>query len=457
MDLIDKKFYFNRNNFSIYNRNGQNLFVSNKLFKWIKTQDTGMDILNKLDGETSIRQVISEMSSEYMIPEHIVEKDVLNFCKVCLENNLIFESNDVNDQIEYAKKLNFIYVDITNACNQKCIYCNKCVESFDDKIKHMKASEFKSLITTLYPNEDASTVLLNITGGEPLLNPELEDILKDAAQFKFKTVLWTNGSMINEEIADKLKKYCEYVVLSVDNFTQEENDKIRGKGSFEKSIGAAQILKEKDVNFLIAVTPTIYNFESLQNIITFIYDLGAAGFILNEPILIKENNESLSEHFDYDIYELNKKEKSLAKRLTIINSWKNTKLKGKEKNLVFMKDIHRCTNHPFAVRPKINCGALVNEISIGVDGKIYPCHALHIDEFSAGTVDNFVKGEFTKLSIDELDECPECMYKIFCLGGCRAKALFHTEKLKGKNPYCEIDKEMYDEFLWGPLQPVGKR
>ncbi len=455
MDFKSKKFYFDRNNFSIINRDGQNLFISNKMFKWIKTQDTGVDILNRLDGETTIEQIISDMSSEYMIPSYIIERDVILFCETCLENNLIHEGVSINSQMEYSKKLNFLYVDVTNACNLKCLYCNKCVESTNN-IKHMKVSEFRKLITTLFSN-DAASVLLNITGGEPLLNPEIDSILEVAMQFKFKTVLWTNGTLVNEIVADKLAKYCEYVVLSVDNFSKEENDKIRGNGSFEGVVKAAEIFKQKNINFLLAVTPTIYNFDSLQNIITFIYDLGAAGFILNEPILIKENRGNLSEHFNYDIYELNKKEKALAKRLSIINSWKNTKLKSKEKNFVFMKDIQRCTNQPFAVRPKINCGALINEISVGVDGKIYPCHTLHIDDLSIGSADDFMKGKFKTLTIEELDECPECMYKIFCLGGCRAKTLFHTKTLTGKNPYCDIDRKMYDEFIWGPLQPVGKR
>ncbi|MCG8606382.1 radical SAM protein, partial [bacterium] len=79
------------------------------------------------------------------------------------------------------------------------------------------------------------------TGGEPFMNKDMLGILQDTLAIGPATVL-TNGILINHRIAEKLQRivansiYSLEIRVSVDGFTAERNDPIRGVGSFKKAM-----------------------------------------------------------------------------------------------------------------------------------------------------------------------------------------------------------------------------
>ena len=79
------------------------------------------------------------------------------------------------------------------------------------------------------------------TGGEPFLHPDLFELIEATLKQGPLTIL-TNGILISENRARKLAEIAqssEYTLdlrISLDGLTPEENDEIRGKGSFNKII-----------------------------------------------------------------------------------------------------------------------------------------------------------------------------------------------------------------------------
>ena len=77
---------------------------------------------------------------------------------------------------------------------------------------------------------------INITGGEPLCNPHLFKILdlikQDDDLISFSIL--TNGTLITEEIAKKIKSYNPYYVQVSLEGGKKTNDYIRGKGTSKK-------------------------------------------------------------------------------------------------------------------------------------------------------------------------------------------------------------------------------
>ena len=59
--------------------------------------------------------------------------------------------------------------------------------------------------------------------------------------------------------------------------------------------------------------------------------------------------------------------------------------------------------------------------------------------------------------IDDINECKDCNFNIFCLGGCRAQSLFHNKNICSKYPSCKYEKQNYEQILWSPLKPIESR
>ncbi|MFQ5602129.1 MAG: radical SAM protein [bacterium] len=95
------------------------------------------------------------------------------------------------------------------------------------------------------------------TGGEPFMNKDLPDILKDTLEIGPATVL-TNGILIQERVAKKLQEmaslsiYSLEIRVSIDGFSAESHDRIRGKGSFQKALSGIKNLV--DHGFLPIIT-----------------------------------------------------------------------------------------------------------------------------------------------------------------------------------------------------------
>ena len=97
------------------------------------------------------------------------------------------------------------------------------------------------------------------TGGEPFLNPEMADILIDTLQYGPATVL-TNATVLKEDwlgrlrIAHEQSRYSLEFRVSIDGFSAETNDPIRGRGTFDRAIrGVTQLV---DHDFLPIITAT---------------------------------------------------------------------------------------------------------------------------------------------------------------------------------------------------------
>lgn len=114
------------------------------------------------------------------------------------------------------------YIEITNVCNLSCSFC----PGHDRARRHMSAEEFGTVLEKL--RGKAGTVFLHLMG-EPLLHPELEELLRIADGTEFTVKITTNGTLI-EKTADILAaaKNLKTVCISLHSF--EAND----KGDFEK-------------------------------------------------------------------------------------------------------------------------------------------------------------------------------------------------------------------------------
>ena len=112
---------------------------------------------------------------------------------------------------------------------------------------------------------------INLTGGEPLCNPYLFKILdlikEDSDLITFS--LLTNGTLITEEIAQKIKSYNPYYVQVSLEGGKKTNDYIRGKGTYRSITKGIINLKKNGIYTSISFTATNLNYKEFPKVVKY--------------------------------------------------------------------------------------------------------------------------------------------------------------------------------------------
>jgi MoaA/NifB/PqqE/SkfB family radical SAM enzyme len=136
---------------------------------------------------------------------------------------------------------------ITRKCNYQCRGCNVWQEQ---DTRELSTEEIKRGLDVL---RKLGVLEIVLSGGNPLLRPDIDEIIQYASRF-FITTVYDNGSMAIEKI-DALRD-ADFVAISIDSLNPEKNDAIKGvKGSWKKAVEAVEKLRSEGIN--VSVSPTI--------------------------------------------------------------------------------------------------------------------------------------------------------------------------------------------------------
>jgi len=131
----------------------------------------------------------------------------------------------------------FVQIEPTNFCNLKCPVCPAGGFGFKRDRRHMKLDEFKSII------DDMEEYLLFIVlwdWGEPLMNPDLPEMIRYAADRDIKTVVSTNcncNSFHDTAYMERLlRSGLTTLILAIDSIHQEQYETYRKKGNLHKAL-----------------------------------------------------------------------------------------------------------------------------------------------------------------------------------------------------------------------------
>ncbi|MGZ3569926.1 MAG: radical SAM protein [Thermodesulfobacteriota bacterium] len=182
----------------------------------------------------------------------------------------------------------YIQWHITNLCNLHCKHCYQDDFSKKSDLDWQRLKKISdNLLATL--EEWDKTACIHLTGGEPLLKPELFILLNDLEQQSMVEELGiiTNGLLIDQEMTKRLSRFSKLrkIKISLDGGTAETNDTIRQRGAFEKVMRNLPLLKETgrfEILFMITVMKS--NFRSLPSLFRLCQDLGVNGLIIERFI-----------------------------------------------------------------------------------------------------------------------------------------------------------------------------
>jgi radical SAM protein with 4Fe4S-binding SPASM domain len=327
-----------------------------------------------------------------------------------------------------------ISLELTRACNLKCRHCYA-----EAGAKQEKEASAEEMIDALKRLRTAGVWSLNITGGEPLLNPKIFDIL-DFAYKNFRTVLLTNGYALDEEVAQKLSKYKEMAVqVSIDGSDAKTHDYIRGvDGSFDKVVRATEMLSKSGIRVIVAMAVTNFNIDQMGDTIKLSLEKGAVRF---RPSPIVPSGRAKGLH-----WELSKENMEKFKAMV-----KEYYEKYKGKILVDPGDTIITEEQRNAIESMKNCGAGYRLAAISPNGDVRPCQGMPNEVFCQGniykqSIEEVFGSKMSRFLYDiqapKKGTCGNCEYTQNC-GSCIALAYSVASE---SNPSCGWLKNTTNEL-----------
>lgn len=158
------------------------------------------------------------------------------------------------------RKIKQVHFQITRNCNLRCPFCGQWGKKgffADSSGIEMTREDWNNVIIQLekYREKTGANILITVWGGEPLISPIFDELMRMIHEKGFKTEVITNGVLIAEH-KEILETYADRVYVSLDG-TAEVHNEIRGNGVFEKVANNLKKLQHNNITIMSVVTKNL--------------------------------------------------------------------------------------------------------------------------------------------------------------------------------------------------------
>ncbi len=170
-----------------------------------------------------------------------------------------------------ADKKPVVVWNVGRRCNLRCVHCYS--QSRDQNYPNELSNEAgKSLLADL---ADFGAPVILFSGGEPLMRPDIFELIQFATSRKMRAVVSTNGTLITPDIAARLKDAgLSYVGISLDGM-EATNDRFRGvQGAFKMAMEGVQNCLKTGVKVGLRFTMTRENYRDVGAVLDLIEQEG---------------------------------------------------------------------------------------------------------------------------------------------------------------------------------------
>lgn len=172
------------------------------------------------------------------------------------------------DGLYRQPRLTYLFFELTDACNLCCIHCGSSASPANRT--YLPLEGVRSVLESVAAKYPPESIMICLSGGEPLLHPNFFEIAAMATKLGFSCGITTNGTLIGAHNAHKfLENGIRSVTFSLDGL-RESHDRFRNRpGSFDRTLEGIRSLQEaagKQVG--IQVTTVIHreNIGELEDI-----------------------------------------------------------------------------------------------------------------------------------------------------------------------------------------------
>lgn len=167
-------------------------------------------------------------------------------------------------------------LELTERCNFNCVHCyiNQPAACAEAKARELTTEQVKKLLDEIAA---AGTLFLTLTGGEPLLRPDFAEIYMHARRLGMIVDLLTNGTLIDQNLIEILKKSKPNTVdISMYGATKETYEKVtRLPGSYDRFLRGVRLLKDADITMSLKSIALTLNVHEIGQMSQFAEELGA--------------------------------------------------------------------------------------------------------------------------------------------------------------------------------------
>lgn len=362
-----------------------------------------------------------------------------NFLKTIeVDEEKIFNWDEPNYNIETVK------IHVSNDCNMRCKYCYAHGGNYGTSrgiMSFQTAQIIANKIQKHFPN------IKNISffGGEPLLAIEaIEVFCKVFTKKNVDFMLQTNGTILNDEIEKIIKKYNIIVTVSIDGPKQiHDMNRIdmNGKPTYDKICTHVKRLNSKNIAVqAIQATYTkpsakIYTKEEISKILNKEFGISYISVcdVQTEIEYLKLQNTQL----DWYEIDVEKNFEEILKNEYIVSNIVNTIL-----DAIFTKSYFNYF-----------CYAGLNQVSIGIDGKLWPCQLFVNDKnYEMGNIiesnfDNYISviKKIECLKKSNIKICNACLARFWCSKCLGISSIMKTDIIE--DICLDMDRCLYNQEI----------
>ena len=316
----------------------------------------------------------------------------------------------------------------TNACN---MYCDHCYRDAGCKAEEeLSTAEAKTLLEQI---ARAGFKIMIFSGGEPLMRPDIVELVAYAASLGLRPVFGTNGTLITLEMAQKLKAAGAMGMgISLDSMDREKHNAFRKfPGAWEGAVQGMRNCRAAGLPFQIHTTVMEWNNHELEALTDFAVAEGAVAhhffFLVPTGRAKTIEAESLrAEAYEDTLTRIMKKQQEVDTEL---------------KPTCAPQSVRIAAQMGMKTRFRRGCLAGTAYCIISPRGKVQPCAYLNMElgDVRQTPFDEIWKNSevLNKLrTLEYSGGCGSCEYKRAC-GGCRARAAYYHEgDYMAEEPWC---------------------
>ena len=326
-----------------------------------------------------------------------------------------------------------LVAELTYRCPLRCVYCSNPL----DYGRHDRELDTTTWRRVLQEAEDLGVVQLNLTGGEPLVRDDLEELIAEARRLDLYTNLITSGIPLRRERLARFRQLgLDNVQISIQDTIPAASDRIAGLRSFERKIEVAGWVK--DLGFPLTLNTVLHrdNLDRVADVVALAERLGAdrlelanaqyVGWALTNRAGLLPTREQLE-------------------RARGVAAQARQRLRGRMEVLFVTPDYY--VDLPKACMD----GWGRRFIVIAPDGLVLPCHAAHtlpglrFESVQARPLDEIwhdspgfaaFRGEAWMP-----EPCKSCDRRAIDFGGCRCQAFLLTGRAAATDPVCRLSPD----------------
>lgn len=380
---MDKETYCFSSFLKVIKNNNRVILANTDNGEWIKISLECYDILeNIINSSMDIKKIenIFFDLEDKMYFEKMID--------IMLKKEILHDTNNIPSN--KCNELEIVTFSVTKKCNLFCLHCAYDAAIQKDVVEDLPFSKIKDICDELIV---CNTKKIVITGGEPLLRPDIIEILDYIKKnSNAQITLMTNATLITEELADKLTKLVDSIDISMDGVSEQTCSVIRGKGVFAKVINSINILQKR-------------NFKDIRL----------------SMVKTKENIKHIDEF------------QELCKKLKVKPVLRGFAAEGRgEKNRYILTDFDEA-KHVFDREAVVgeqyafSCKAACNQFFIDYNGDMYPCPILIKEEYKIENIfniesvfelinlrDNKIYSKLENTKPYNHHKCKGCKVNLFC-------------------------------------------